>query len=155
MSMTMLTVLQATGVSAAYLAVTLLLPFLFLHKKLHGFANVPIRFMIYFMAGNFYVMNLVFLLELLHLSFRLTLILGTLAPFIAEFIRKHKGSFRLYLERGIEKLSLLAGKEMGRKTFLMKLGVKLKKMSSGRMGMKMSGHWMDVVLTGTVMVGVL
>ncbi len=155
MSMTMLTVLQATGVSAAYLAVTLLLPFLFLHKKLHGFANVPIRFMIYFMAGNFYVMNLVFLLELLHLSFRLTLILGTLAPFIAEFVRKHKGSFRLYLERGIEKLSLLAGKEMGRKTFLMKLGVKLKKMSSGRMGMKMSGHWMDVLLTGTVIVLVL
>ncbi len=155
MSMTMLTVLQIIWVSAAYLSVTLLLPWMFLHKKLDGFATVPIRFMIYFTAGNFYVMNLVFLLQLLHLSFCLTLILGTLAPFIAEMLWKHKGSFSGYMEHGLEKLSLLAGKEIGRKTFLMKLGRKLQKLSSGGAGRKMSGRWPDIFLTLAVIVLVL
>ena len=150
MSMTMLTVLQIIGVSAAYLCTALVLPWLFLRKKLDGFADIPTRFMIYFMAGNFYVMNLVFLLQILHLSFRLTLIIGTLMPFLAEFVIKYKNSLRVYLERVLDIFDRLAGREIGRKTFLLKIGKKMQDHSSGGPGKRLSGHWPDILLTGGI-----
>ncbi len=78
----MLTILQTIEVAAAYLAVTLLLPWALLRRRMTGI-RLPARFMACFMIGNFYCMNLVYLLQLLHVSCRLTLFLGTLAPFIA------------------------------------------------------------------------
>ena len=80
--MTMLTVFQIMGVSAAYLGVTLVLPWLLLRRKFAAF-RTSAKFMAYFMAGNFFCMNLVFLLQLLHISNRVTLILGTVIPFFA------------------------------------------------------------------------
>ena len=56
--MTMLTVFQIMGVSAAYLGVTLVLPWLLLRRKFAAF-RTSAKFMAYFMAGNFFCMNLV------------------------------------------------------------------------------------------------
>ena len=61
MSMYLLTILQFIGISAAYMAVVLFLPWLFLHKKMTRF-SIPERIMGYFLAGNFYIIYLVFLI---------------------------------------------------------------------------------------------
>lgn len=79
MTMRMLTILQFTGSLSAYLFVTVLLPAIVLHEKIKERDFVQ-RFFICLLTGNFYVMNLVFLLQLLKISNTVTLILGTAVP---------------------------------------------------------------------------
>ena len=81
MSMTMLTILQIAQALSAYTLVTLILPGIMLHKHLAEY-KMSERLIGYFLAGNFYCINLVFLLEFLHISCRVTLIFGTALPFL-------------------------------------------------------------------------
>ena len=62
----MLTVFQIIGVSAAYFGVTLLLPWILLRRRLETL-RTSARFMVYFLTGNFYCMNLVLILQLFHI----------------------------------------------------------------------------------------
>ena len=119
MSMAILTGLQLAGIAAAYFIAVLLLPWLFLRKWLAGFGSVSVRFMIYFLAGNFYIINLVYLLQFLHISCRLTLFLGTAAPFTAAAVRRYRGSFLQLLEKRLGQIMLVLGGETGRKTLLL------------------------------------
>ncbi len=82
MSMVTLTVIQLVGIFCAYLFVSVGLPAFVFGRKMRGH-RAPERFMLYFMIGNFYMMNLVFALQLLKISSPLTLILGTLIPAVA------------------------------------------------------------------------
>lgn len=79
MTMRMLTILQFTESLSAYLFVTVLLPAIVLHEKIKERDFVQ-RFFICLLTGNFYVMNLVFVLQLLKISNTVTLILGTAIP---------------------------------------------------------------------------
>ena len=121
MSMAILTGLQLAGIAAAYFIAVLLLPWLFLRKWLAGFGSVSVRFMIYFLAGNFYIINLVYLLQFLHISCRLTLFLGTAAPFTAAAVRRYRGSFLQLLEKRLGQIMLVLGGETGRKTLLLRM----------------------------------
>ncbi len=121
MSMALLSALQLCGIAAAYVIVVLLLPWLFLRRQLAGFACVPVRFMIYFLIGNFYIINLVYLLQLLHISCQVTLFFGTLAPFMVRAVRKHRGSFAEHLEKRLRRILLVLGGETGRKTLLLRM----------------------------------
>ena len=86
MSMQLLTVMQFTEVLFIYVFLAVLLPALVFYRK---FKHEPVyaRFMIYITFGNFYIMNLVFALQLLHISNRFTLILGTVI-FLLLAVRK-------------------------------------------------------------------
>ncbi len=79
MSMTMLTVLQTVKVFLAYTFITIALPTLALGPlvRQRRFAE---RLLFYFITGNFYVINLVLLLETLHISCFFTLLVGTVVP---------------------------------------------------------------------------
>ncbi len=90
MSMNMLTLLQMTGVFCAYLLVTLGLPAFVLERKLKAQHRLTERVLIYFMLGNFYIMNLVFMFQLLKISHFFTLILGTLIPVIWAWVALNK-----------------------------------------------------------------
>lgn len=142
----MLAVLQIIMVLAAYTSVTLLFPWIFLHKKFAGIGSVSARFMAYFMAGNFYVMNLVFLLQLLHISNRLTLVIGTLIPLAAVFFR-HKDSVFPVLEEYLVKIKHVVNGEIGKKTLILKMERRIRRLSSGEIGKWMSHHALDLVLT--------
>ena len=96
MSMYLLTILQFIGISAAYMAVVLFLPWLFLHKKMTRF-SISERIMGYFLAGNFYIIYLVFLMQFLHISGRITLLAGTALPFVWRFLRRDRGKISRYL----------------------------------------------------------
>ena len=150
MSMTMLTILQTIEVAAAYLAVTLLLPWALLRRRMTGI-RLPARFMACFMIGNFYCMNLVCLLQLLHISCRLTLFLGTLAPFIAVAAFQWKASLGARLERRLEQLRQVSEGQLGRRTLMLRLGRRLGRMSSGWLGEWLAPRWPEALLAaGTV-----
>ena len=75
MSMSLLTLFQFLETLAAYLFVTLALPCAFLNKKMSHYRFME-RVLFYFIIGNFYATNLVFLLQLLHISNFYTLWFG-------------------------------------------------------------------------------
>lgn len=89
MSMQLLTIMQFIGVFGIYAFLTVVFPSLVFYRK---FKSEPfhVRFLIYITFGNFYVMNLVFLLQILHISNRYTLIVGTVVPAIAAIIRFYR-----------------------------------------------------------------
>ena len=93
MSMRVLSVMQFTEMFIAYSIVTLLIPCVLLKERLKDFSYSE-RITVYFLAGNFYCINLVFLLEFLHISCRVTLIFGTALPFLIWGYKKcNKVSF--------------------------------------------------------------
>lgn len=77
MPMTTLTILQLTQIFCAYLFVSVGLPAFVLGRRLSR-RRAAERFLIYFIIGNFFIMNLVFTLQLLKISYPITLTLGTL-----------------------------------------------------------------------------
>ena len=66
MSMEMLNVLQFIQLLCGYLGFTIVLPALVFYRKVKGFPAAG-RFLIYATIGNFYIINLVQVLELMFL----------------------------------------------------------------------------------------
>ena len=126
MSMSMLTFLQMTGVFCAYLLVTLGLPAFVLGRKLKPEHSLTERFLIYFMIGNFYVMNLVFILQLLKLSNFFTLIMGTLVPTAWAWVTLN----RIPVKRIVKEWSVIMRRVsmglMGRKTLILRIWMVVK-----------------------------
>ena len=75
MSMGLLTALQFLKTLFAYFFVTIVIPSFVLSGKIAHYRFAK-RIMIYFMTGNFYAINLVFALELLHISNFFTIWMG-------------------------------------------------------------------------------
>ncbi len=145
MSMTMLIILQFMGVLAAYLITALLLPWVLLRRRLGGL-RLSARLMACLMAGNFYVINLVFLLQLLHISCRGTLIVGTILPFAAAGLHRYRGRIAFLAERFTGRARSLSEGEMGRKTFLLRTGRVLRRFSSERLKVWLAFHKVDILL---------
>ncbi|MBP5266029.1 MAG: hypothetical protein J6Z06_04315, partial [Lachnospiraceae bacterium] len=116
MSMADLTILQTIQIFAIYLGIVILLPALAFGNRLQRF-SFPLRMMMYYAIGNFFVINLVLYLQLLHISYRPTLILGTLL-FYGYFIGKnrnvHPVEIFFYL---LEMMDRRNTRTVGRRTF--------------------------------------
>ena len=109
MSMETLNVIQFIQLSLGYLGFTAGLPALVFYRKVKRFP-AAVRFLIYFTIGNFYIINLVQVLELLHISYRITLSLFTFGPAaillikiyhipVASYLKKVLGECRHYILR--------------------------------------------------------
>lgn len=151
MSMTVLTIFQIAEILAAYLFVTFLLPCIFLHRRLKVF-ELPARFMAYFMAGNFYIVNLTLALQLLHIGNRFMLIIGTVLPFIAAAAVKYRGSYLAMIELWSDQVRLVLEKELGVRTFLMRLTRKIRRFFSTLIKERLRFRWLDILLTGGIIV---
>lgn len=79
MSMTTFKLLEFFSIFATYTLVTLALPAVVLRKFLKG-RSIAEQFLMSLVAGNFYVINIVFFVQLLHISNRWTLLLLTIVP---------------------------------------------------------------------------
>ena len=146
MSMKMLTVLQIAGILAAYLSVTMIAPWILLRKRLTN-RKLSVSLMACFLCGNFYIINLAILLQLLHISYRSTLIIGSLIPFGFKVFVRYRESFTLSLERGTRRIRIVSEGELGLKTQLYRIGKKLQTLSSGLLREWMAPHWPDIILT--------
>lgn len=117
MSMNTLTIIQILEVLAAYTLIALLLPWLALRNVFCKF-TISERIMGYFLAGNFYVIYLVFLMEFLHISGRVTLTAGTVTPFLIILYRKYRGRISETIEKFLLKVRYILHGEHGWKTLL-------------------------------------
>lgn len=115
MSMDKLTIFQTAEISCAYLFITVGVPaFVFGQKlKKHRFLE---RLLFYYMTGNFYIMNLVFFLQLLKISYPLTLIIGTFVPAVWIRVRSDRVSIRNFLRNLLKDLKRLSERSLGHKT---------------------------------------
>ena len=120
MSMRWLTILQFLEIFAAYGIVTLFLPWRILGKRFHRF-SVAEQLIAYFFAGNFYIIYLVYLLQFLRISSRVTLLLGTAGPFLFIWIWKRKKQIPGAMESLLVRIERLLDGERGKKTSLAQL----------------------------------
>lgn len=154
MSMTMLTIFQVTGIAAGYLGVTLFLPWLLLRRRLAGL-KTPLRIQAYYVCGNFYIIYMVYLLQLLHISCRPLLVLGTFAPFGVLFFFRYRKAGGQRLEKWMGWLTLVAEGKKGRKTLLLKAGRMMGRFSARQFREWLHPHLLEVLLAFLVLVAVL
>lgn len=141
MSMKWLTILQFLEIVAAYGIVTLFLPWMILRKRFRRF-SVAEQITGYFFAGNFYIIYLAYLLQFLHISNRVTLILGTVGPFLGVWVWKRRSKIPGAVESLLILIERLLSGERGKKTSL----VQLRRTIYERCFRGRRKQWMNVLL---------
>ena len=117
MSMTTLITLRFVSIFAAYTSLTVLLPAIMFRRILAG-RRLSEQFLMCYTFGNFYIINIVFAVQLLHISGFWTLVLFTAVPGILIWSRVNRVSLReLCMKTGIVCKKILQG-SMGIKGFL-------------------------------------
>lgn len=117
MPMDLLTLVQTVEIFAAYLFVSVWLPAFVFGKRLKEHRLIE-RFVIYFIIGNFWIVNLVYLLQLLKISYPITLGLGTFLPAVAGRLAVNKTPLRQITEDRLSDLRKVVMGSMGRRTAL-------------------------------------
>ena len=117
MSMETLNVIQFIELLIGFLGFTVGLPALVFYKKVKHF-QASVRFLIYFVIGNFYIINLVQVLELVYISYRITLILFTILPIIIAAIKIYKIPVWSYIKKIGSELHHYILRELGFRSFL-------------------------------------
>ena len=99
MLMSTLVILRFIGIFAAYTGITVLLPEIMFRRILKG-RRLSEQFLMCYTFGNFYIINIVFAVQLLHISnfFTLTLLTVFLSIFIG--IRVNRISLKEKLNKG-------------------------------------------------------
>lgn len=115
--MTTLITLRFVSIFAAYTGLTVLLPAIMFRRILAG-KRLSEQFLMCYTFGNFYIINIVFAVQLLHISGFWTLVLFTAVPGILIWSRVNRVSLReLCMKTGIVCKKILQG-SMGIKGFL-------------------------------------
>ena len=115
--MTTLITLRFVSIFAAYTGLTVLLPAIMFRRILAG-RRLSEQFLMCYTFGNFYIINIVFAVQLLHISGFWTLVLFTAVPGILIWSRVNRVSLReLCMKTGIVCKKILQG-SMGIKDFL-------------------------------------
>lgn len=154
MSMRFYTILQFTGIFGVYMIMTVLLPAFVLYDRIRErrFAQ---KFFICLLTGNFYIMNLVFLLQLLHISNRFTLIAGTFVPALILWQRLNRTHIMPFFQGFWHSLHRIAEGKMGGKTVVFRLLDHLQE-GAARLGgallRSFSKRWLEWILVAAVLV---
>ena len=117
MSMETLNVIQFVQLFIAYIGFTVGLPALVFYRKVKRFPTA-VRFLIYYTIGNFYVINLVQILELLHISYRITLFLFTFVPAFLLIVKIYNIPVISYLKKILGECRHYILRELGFKSFM-------------------------------------
>lgn len=117
MLMSTLVILRFIGIFAAYTGITVLLPEIMFRRILKG-RRLSEQFLMCYTFGNFYIINIVFAVQLLHISnfFTLTLLTVFLSIFIG--IRVNRISLKEKLNKGGNIFCKLFDRSLGFKTAL-------------------------------------
>ena len=89
MSMTVFMILQMIGIFCAYFGVTLILPLVVFRSLLKG-KSIINQILFSFLIGNFYIITMVQILQLLKISHTITLILATVVPAYVVWVKLNK-----------------------------------------------------------------
>ena len=100
---------------------TVFMPAVVMHKRIAK-RRLCEKFLICVVAGNFYIINVVFILQFLHISNRFTLFCATfVAAFVYVILRNRTKSRQIFIKT-VDIMSRLARNTMGRRTFFSKCG---------------------------------
>lgn len=154
MSMTILTILQIAQALSAYTLVTCVFPAILLHKRLAAY-KMSERLIGYFLAGNFYIIYLVFLLQFLHISHPITLQIGTIAPFFPIIWKKRKNFHIVSRVSSASQLAIhVLRREVGVKTLIVKGWKNFNNQHSDKIKKWLVCYLPDLILTIAIIVGV-
>ena len=117
MSMETLNVIQFIQLFLGYIGFTVGLPALVFYRKVKRFP-AAVRFLIYFTIGNFYVIHLVQVLELFHISYRMTLFLFTFVPVFLLIVKMYHIPVMAYGKNVLSECRHYILQELGFKTFV-------------------------------------
>ena len=121
--MSTLVILRFIGIFAAYTGITVLLPEIMFRRILKG-RRLSEQFLMCYTFGNFYIINIVFAVQLLHISnfFTLTLLTAILSILIG--VRVNQISLKQKLTEGGKIFCRLFDGSMGAKSALRELAVR-------------------------------
>lgn len=117
MPMTIFKIIEFIGIFSAYTAVVLLFPALMFSKILKG-RSISEQFLMCYTFGNFFIINIVFILQLLHISNAVTLVLLTVVLSILIWSRLEKVSVKEKLREYGYRNKKLIQRKLGLKTVL-------------------------------------
>ena len=120
MSMKLLTIFQTTEAFALYMILTVLLPSLVFSRRFKYF-HFTVRFFLYFVIGNFYIINMVYILQLIHISNRFTLIVGTVLPAVFILYKSNSGRISEIYNKYSAIINKIYGGQMRQKTIQLKI----------------------------------
>lgn len=112
MSMTTLVILQFVGIFAAYTGLTVLLPAFMFRRVLRG-RRLSEQFLMCYTFGNFYIINIVFAVQLLHISNFQTLVLLTVVLSVLIWSRVNRISLKKLIIKNAEACRKLLQGSMG------------------------------------------
>lgn len=127
MSMTTLVILQFVGIFAAYTGLTVLLPAVMFSRVLRG-RRLSEQFLMCYTFGNFYIINIVFAVQLLHISNFQTLVLLTVVLSVLIWSRVNRISLRKLIIKNAEACRKLLQGSMGIKGALYRVWQKFIRM---------------------------
>ena len=127
MSMTTLVILQFVGIFAAYTGLTVLLPVFMFRRVLRG-RRLSEQFLMCYTFGNFYIINIVFAVQLLHISNFRTLVLLTVVLSVLIWSLVNRISLRKLIIKNAEACRKLLQGSMGIKGALYRVWQKFIRM---------------------------
>jgi len=124
MSMTTLMILQFIKIFAAYTGITVFLPAVMFRRILKG-RRLSEKFLMCYTFGNFYIINIVFALQLMHISNVFTLCLVTALLSVLIGCRVNRISLKALIKKNGEVFRKLLQGTMGVKEAIFRIGRKL------------------------------
>lgn len=124
MSMTTLMILQFIKIFAAYTGITVFLPAVMFRRILKG-RRLSEKFLMCYTFGNFYIINIVFTLQLMHISNVFTLCLVTALLSVLIGCRVNRISPKALIKKNEEVFRKLLQGTMGVKEAIFRIGRKL------------------------------
>ena len=124
MSMTTLMILQFIKIFAAYTGITVFLPAVMFRRILKG-RRLSEKFLMCYTFGNFYIINIVFTLQLMHISNVFTLCLVTALLSVLIGCRVNRISPKALIKKNGEVFRKLLQGSMGVKEAIFRIGRKL------------------------------
>lgn len=121
MLMSTLVILRFTGIFAAYTGITVLLPEIMFRRILKG-RRLSEQFLMSYTFGNFYIINIVFALQLLHISNFFTLTAVTVLMSILIGLKVNRIPLRRKLAEGKKIFCRLSDGSMGIRSAVSKFG---------------------------------
>lgn len=113
-------------IMAEYAFLVLFVPSVVMKKRLSN-QRMYERFMIYVVFGNFYIINIVFILQLMHISNMFTLLLFYTGPVLYVLIKPHSKELCRFFYRAVDTTDRLVKGSLGKRTFLKKCRLEIKK----------------------------
>ena len=111
------TIWQLVAVCASYFFMTLVIPAILFSGKLQHF-RLTVRFMVYQVFGNFFMINLVYVLALLHIANRVTLRIFSILLVVVLYFAIHRKNIRQSTENIVETTHRVLVGVIGYRTFL-------------------------------------